>query len=164
MRRNCARRYCLLSRALFFAALLLCFSPGAQGQDSGPISKPPSGLWQALDGQIQSLPQALSNFEASLNAQVDLLRLSNQSLANSNSNLAINNASLTESLRLSQVEAGTSERKSKQLQTDLDGLERTIIQARIDAKALELSLSGWKIAGCVGIVVGIAGLVYGLTR
>jgi hypothetical protein len=57
-----------------------------------------------------------------------------------------------------------SEEKSKQLQTDLAVSELSITQAKINAAKLELSLSGWKIAGCVGIVAGLAGLVYGLTR
>ena len=164
MRRNYARRYCLLSRALFFAALLFCLSLGAQGQSSMPTSTPPRGLWQALDEQIQNLPLAFSDFESSLTRQLDLLRLSNQSLANSNHNLANSNASLTESLRLSRQAAETSEQKSKQLQTDLDASISSITQAKIDAKKLELSLSGWKIAGGIGIACGIAGIVYGLTR
>jgi hypothetical protein len=164
MRHNYARRSFLILRALLLVALLFYFLPTARGQSSMPTSTPPVGIWQALNEQIPSLLPAFDSFEASLTAQIASLRLTNQSLVLSNHNLESNNDSLTESLKRSKYRAAISEEKSKQLQTDLDASMLSITQAKINAAKLELSLSDWKIAGCVGIVAGIAGLVYGLTR
>jgi hypothetical protein len=164
MRHNYGGRLSLVLRVLLLVALLFYFLPEERGQSLTPSSSPPVGIWQALNEQIPSLLPAFDSFEVSLTKQLDSLKLSNQSLANSNHSLQVSNDSLTESLKRSKYRAAISEEKSKQLQTDLDASTLSITQARIDAKALELSLSGWKIAGCVGIVAGLAGLIYGLTR
>jgi multidrug resistance efflux pump len=159
-----SRSLSLFLRALFFAALVSSGSLAAQAQNSTPISTPPDGLWLALLEQTQSLPQVFDDFEMSLNAQLELLRLNNLSLQRNNLSLANSNASLTESLKQSKAEAATSARKSEQLQKDLDASTTSISRAKIEAAALELKAARWKIVGYGGLAVGFAGLVYGLTR
>jgi hypothetical protein len=164
MHHNYARRFCLLSRALFFAALSFYFSLTAQGQDSTPISKPPLGQWKALLELTASVPQLFDDYQLSLTTRINSLQSINQSLQRNNLNLANSNQSLTESLRLLKTDLVDSEEKSRLLQIQLAESISSITQAKIDAKILEAHLSGWKIAGCVGIAAGIAGIVYGLTR
>jgi regulator of replication initiation timing len=154
----------VLLRALFCAALLSSGYLVAQVSGSTRPSSRPDGLWQALLEQTQSLPKEFSDFEISLTTQINSLRLTNQSLLLNNSNLEISNASLTESLRLSRLEAATSAAKSKRLQTDLDASTNSITQATIEAKALELKVSTWKILGIGGLAAGVGGVVFGLIR
>jgi len=135
----------------------LTSSPATLAQSSTPTSEMPNGLWEPLLEQIQSLPLDFDNYQATLTAQVNSLKINNKSLIASNQSLTINNESLTESLKQSEIRAATSEAKSKQLQTDLDASTLSITQAQNDAKALELQNGILKI-GCWSFGIGLAGV------
>jgi hypothetical protein len=165
-----------MRRTAFCLSLLLMFSPWLSGQagqsstlvglaqNSGQTLTLPDGIWLPLLEQTQSLPMDFDSFTAKLTAQVDLLKASNLSLQASNADLTIKNTSLTESLKQSESKAEISEAKSKQLQTELDASTLSITQAQNEARVLALQASGWQIAGIAGLALGVAGLVYGLTR
>lgn len=150
-----------------FLLLALCFSASAWGlglpssppapQPSPQNSEPPSGLWNQLLEQTQSLPGNFDSFTASLSAQVE-------SLKNSNLLLTDKNASLMESLRLSESRAATSEAKSAQLQTDLDASMLSITKAQNEAAALGLKAARWEILGIAGLACGVGGLIFAATR
>jgi hypothetical protein len=157
-------RYIVFFLVLAFCLLALPLAQGepsslpvATAQSSTPILLPPNGLWSRLLEQTQSLPANFDNFTARLTDQLALLKISNDDLISKNS-------LFTASLQASITRAETSEAKSAQLQTDLDNSMISITDAKKQATALELKAARWKILGYAGLVAGIAGLVYGLTR
>ena len=143
--------------------LALCFafsSLSVQAQSSAPILPGSELLWSSLNGIALTLPTAYDSFIASLTGQINFLALNNQSLQDSNAQLAGSNKSLTlrnadlqNSLAISQAQVTTSESKSMLLQKDLDDSIAYTIQAENDARAMGLQLNIWR---GVAVVVGIA--------
>src|SRR4030042_5737993 len=70
--------------------------------NSPPTSQSPETLWDELLSQTSSLPENFSNFKLSLENQINLLSISNESLQKTNDDLTTKNESLTESLKQSE--------------------------------------------------------------
>jgi len=124
---------------------------------SPPTSQPPKTLWDELLSQTSSLPENFDNFVLSLENQINLLSISNESLQKINDDLTTKNESLTESLKQSETRAATSERKSGQLQKDLDASTLSITQAQNEATRLERRARFWSFIGKFGIVGAVSG-------
>ena len=158
-----------MRRAGLFLALLLCFSPLASAQ-AQPISSP--------DPQSMTSEQKLNRLQAifirleAISIQLDSkLATSEADLAKLSEELNALKAELSE-LKLKLAE---SEERSVKLEATLAKLEASLAKVEqsfadyrqsveIKIAALGLKAARWKIAGYVGIAVGVSGLIYGLTR
>jgi len=158
MSNRCGRRddgvFLWLSLLLLLGLLLFFFSAGAVFPQSLPK---PNDPWQTLKASIDSLPQAISNYNSSLTTQLNSLRSTNSSLMGSVNRLEANNLALTQSLQASRQQAATSTAALSQLQADLTSSMKSITVAQRQAAVLEAQNKLLKI-GFVSAIIVIAGV------
>ena len=116
----CGRKLKHIVFVLFLAFVLPSFLLMAQEKKSTQNYSQQNGLWNQLLELTQKIPIEFENYQANLLRQIALLQNNLQLLIASNIDLKNKNELLEKSLTISQDKVLKLEKKSEQLQTDLD--------------------------------------------
>ncbi len=176
----CSRHPGGLTLSLLVLALLLSSCLLWSQQATGPLPTSPSQM-QIISALKANLTQALAlsrSLQASLQTRIasyQALSASYQALVQTQADLQQQIASLqanlqssSQSLQQAQADLQTMSSQLQSLQASLSQASSSLASYKSDndkaIQALEIQRNGWRIAGIVGVAVGVAGLIWGLAK
>lgn len=141
--------------SLLALGVFMCSAPGV----SADPSQTQGTLWQTLKASIDSLPQAMLNYNQSLQTRITNLQTSNSDLTKQLETVQVSNRRLQTSLESSQAQVSTSIAELSQLQKDLMNSTQSIKKAQAQAQVLEAQNHLLKVAIIItgAVIVAAAG-------